>query len=542
VGTAGSASVPSRNPIREHRELSDRGWRLLLPLALGLASLLNLFARFHAGASFLAFYDDDFFYYLRIAHSIAAGHGSTYDGTHLTNGYHPLWMLTLVGLTRLAGTGLAFFYLLQCVLLVSVLITYVLAERTFRALAPEDGWAGPLLAAWLATCTMMMIGGAMEVALAIPLMAALFWYRMLHFEWVPRKAWVLGLLGSALVLARLDSALLVITMGLLEIAWAADVPWKQRLRCAMTFLAGASPVAAYLALNRLWFHTAMPVSGQAKQLRAHHWPAPLLAPQNFVATAQRYSAFYPLLACTVAGLAIFFLRRRAVRSSQAACLLSFLAFPFLYAAMLSVASDWNFFFWYIYPLVGSGLAATALFLSLPLQHRHRARRALRPLRWAAFTVLLLVWAGFFTVSWVNAKRQDKVVFSDYLAGVEISRFAETHPGIYAMGDRAGVTGYLLHAPLVQTEGLVMDRPFLNNIRAQRPLKTVLDSYGVRYYIATNLQRSGACWLAVEPVQAGPDSPHMRDTFCSAPVALFRHNGYQTLVFDMNAERASSTRR
>ncbi len=41
---------------------------------------------------------DDAFYYLTIAKSIAAGHGSTFDAIHPTNGYHPLWMglLTLV--------------------------------------------------------------------------------------------------------------------------------------------------------------------------------------------------------------------------------------------------------------------------------------------------------------------------------------------------------------------------------------------------------------------------------------------------------------
>ena len=52
------------------------------------------------------FLSDDAFYYLKIARSIAEGRGSTFDGLHPTNGYHPLWMLVVVGVTALAPAGL----------------------------------------------------------------------------------------------------------------------------------------------------------------------------------------------------------------------------------------------------------------------------------------------------------------------------------------------------------------------------------------------------------------------------------------------------
>jgi len=109
---------------------------LLLPAGLAIAAVISLFARFHAGSGFLAFYEDDSFYYLRIAQQIAAGHHSTFDGTHLTNGYHPLWMLVLVALTLIFGTGLTFFYALQCVILLGILATYTVAARTLAVLAP----------------------------------------------------------------------------------------------------------------------------------------------------------------------------------------------------------------------------------------------------------------------------------------------------------------------------------------------------------------------------------------------------------------------
>ena len=38
---------------------------------------------------------DDAFYYFQIARNVAQGIGSTFDGIHSTNGYHPLWLLVL---------------------------------------------------------------------------------------------------------------------------------------------------------------------------------------------------------------------------------------------------------------------------------------------------------------------------------------------------------------------------------------------------------------------------------------------------------------
>src|SRR5512145_2884009 len=48
------------------------------------------------------FVRDDAYYYFKVAQNIAEGHGSTFDGINLTNGYHPLWMLICVPIFALA--------------------------------------------------------------------------------------------------------------------------------------------------------------------------------------------------------------------------------------------------------------------------------------------------------------------------------------------------------------------------------------------------------------------------------------------------------
>src|SRR5215475_3514123 len=45
---------------------------------------------------------DDAYYYFKVAQNISEGHGSTFDGIHPTNGYHPLWMLICIPIFALA--------------------------------------------------------------------------------------------------------------------------------------------------------------------------------------------------------------------------------------------------------------------------------------------------------------------------------------------------------------------------------------------------------------------------------------------------------
>jgi hypothetical protein len=120
----------------------------------------------------------------------------------------------------------------------------------------------------------------------------------------------------------------------------------------------------------------------------------------------------------------------------------------------------------------------------------------------------------------------------YAASMDLAKFASTHHGIYAMGDRSGSAGYLIADPLIQTEGLMMDRAYLDQLRSGRPLKEILNRYHVRYYIGSSQAPLDGCFQAIEPSQAGPASPHLTDRFCGKPVAAFVHDGRYTYVYDL----------
>ncbi|HSR21700.1 MAG TPA: hypothetical protein VLL49_12370, partial [Anaerolineales bacterium] len=52
------------------------------------------------------FIRDDAYYYFKVAQNISEGRGSTFDGIHITNGYHPLWLAISVPIFALARIDL----------------------------------------------------------------------------------------------------------------------------------------------------------------------------------------------------------------------------------------------------------------------------------------------------------------------------------------------------------------------------------------------------------------------------------------------------
>jgi hypothetical protein len=493
---------------------------------------VSLFSRFRAGGAFLAFFDDDYFYYLRVARNIAAGHGSTFDGSHLTNGYHPLWMLVNVALAWIFP-GRTFFLALLAVIFACVMATYAFAERALS----RYGSAGMACCAagLLAADALMLMSGGMEIVLTLPLLAALCAFRLRRFAWNARSGLLYGLLCAALVLSRLDAALFVVLLAVLDLWLAAAVPARARIRTAAAFVAGMLPVLLYLGINLWLFHTAMPVSGEAKELRRHHamGAAPFRSALIRAWAPEKYFLVWPVLLASLVVLVLVAVRGPGrLERGHRALAAALIVFPYLHLCVLSMLSDWPIWPWYLYPFVGAGLGVALVLFSRAGGWEREMARVGTPVLATGFVLLAAIFAA---VQWRNARRPDKLIFSMYFGAVDLRGFAANHPGVYAMGDRAGTPGLLVSEPIVQLEGLVMDKGFLRNFREQKDLKEVLREYGVRYYVATNPTPVGGCYRATEPMAAGPDSYVMHGVFCSRPVDRFFHNGYTTYVFDMRRE-------
>jgi hypothetical protein len=185
---------------------------------------------------------DDAFYYFAIAKRAGDAHWPTFDGTHTTTGFHPLWMFLLVPLAKAIASPWIFIRLAIAVssllMISSALVFGSLFSRTWGTSA---GSVGALLL--VASPGSARLGWmAMEAPLALVLLA-LFLREAFRRRLRPAR---LGAFAGLAVLARLDMAIVVAV----AICWLFFVVRKLSVRAAA--VAGAvaiALVAPYIAWN-----------------------------------------------------------------------------------------------------------------------------------------------------------------------------------------------------------------------------------------------------------------------------------------------------
>lgn len=213
---------------------------------------------------------DDAFYYQRIAANVATGNGSTFDGEHSTNGYHPLWMLVLVPVNWLGvgrhGVLLATFAIQALLLGGTASALFSIARSVFLW---RSSAAAVLLWLVLQTGYCPSFSG-MEYALQAYLIARLMLETTrldptgaTSVKWTTLR-WT-ALLCLAF-LARLDNLLLgAALLAATAIGCAGTFEPRSLLRRQRGPMVLAScglglTAAAYLAVNRFYFGAALPVS------------------------------------------------------------------------------------------------------------------------------------------------------------------------------------------------------------------------------------------------------------------------------------------
>jgi hypothetical protein len=242
------------------------------------------------------------------------------------------------------------------------------------------------------------------------------------------------------------------------------------------------------------------------------------------------------------GFGLLILRKNRIpeRSHMLICWLV-LCFPVLYYATLLLGSDWFLNRWYLYPLpfctfIVAGICCNSFFTRMNTSVTIFYR-----------SVFILVSACilFFSFSLVL---RDTIHFkaepnSIYANAKKMLPFVSAHPGIYAMGDQAGLMAYLLKVPVIQLEGLAADYTMYEHIKHEDDLSAVLKEYHIDYLIETSdksgLPKENGCYTIEEPHagQAGMLSRKMKGIVCTEPIykqTTSNDEGYEvnTYVFEV----------
>lgn len=209
---------------------------------------------------------DDAYFYLEIAQRIARGEGSTIDGIHRTNGYHPLWQGLLSGLALVwhgdALTRAALLLGLFC-FAGALLLMALLVRR----------WLGDLagaVAAVAGSTIVFPLDNGMEAPVTVLLLAVVAWVLSGYLERPSaRRAVLLGLVCGGLVLARVDMAAVVWLVPLVALVVTGRRLAEGRLRhvaarAALMALGGVVAAGPWFGYSWATFGSPLPVSGAVK--------------------------------------------------------------------------------------------------------------------------------------------------------------------------------------------------------------------------------------------------------------------------------------
>jgi len=498
------------------------------------AYLLALLARFRAPHElYLSYFTDDFYYYLVIAKNLASSGVSSFNGIQLTNGYHPLWLVVITALIAVLGSGLSFFVTLTVLIWLLVAGTFVQLLRLSKLCSsstdvrprgePQESPHVYAAALFSALYMAVLSRTGMEISLGLFFLVT-FYLRVVQLPLERQdtpQVLLTGLIASLAVLARIDACIGVGLYVALTLFGARTQP-RLRLKTLALFGAGASLLLVYVAINRSVFGTWLPISGMAKNLKQGLAPSGALLGRLVQVDAINALFTWPSIAF---GLLYLARRREALTSSATRVRLAGVLHPLVFYTVLSCTSDWTIWTWYLYPLVP--IAGLVLPHVLETYLGSVARRV------SALVVMGIALAGVGLSAQLAKLNPDAVAI--YAAAAHLRGFAASHPGRYAMGDRAGTPGYLMGQPVLQLEGLVGDLDYLGRIKRRQALLPLLRELDVDYYVGTNPAPDSGCYTVREPGQAGLTSPSLTGRLCSAPVSEFSTGAFTTMVFDMNAE-------
>jgi len=212
------------------------------------------------------FIRDDAYYYFKVAQNISEGHGSTFDGLHATNGYHPLWLLICIPVFALARFDLIL--PLRVLALIIGLLQVGAAILLYRLVRDAVSTAAGVLAAcfWAFNSHILVFlyktGVESNIALLLLLLLLTLLFRF-ERTWrqasgKPSQIAGFGILAALVTFGRLDLVFFALSVGI----------WIVFRRSALRYLLSldilglvVASVSAYLA--RLGFTAYYAVSSSA---------------------------------------------------------------------------------------------------------------------------------------------------------------------------------------------------------------------------------------------------------------------------------------
>jgi hypothetical protein len=430
---------------------------------------------------------DDAYFYVKIAWNLGGGRGSTFDGLHVTDGYHLLWAWILASVSAVVGwfTAEPWFHL-GAMLWVYFMLCWVIALTFGRS--------------WIDWLLLLSMGVVFKVMMETTLLSLVLIACAREYLEPPasRRRWSRAALCALIPLVRIDAALIagVLALSSLFSDVRNDEPGRRRWRSvAVDWAAVAAGAALQLLLHFRLFGRWSTVSMELKGFES----IPFLAriTQNLTGLYLQNSLSLMVFAL-LWGLAIAAATRQPRR--QRSCALVVLAAPAVFVLFHLVANV-VINYWYFVP-------AAYLHVWYFLRYTPHRDRGLGPVgRGAMAMVLLLFLAKWVVDTGIRARQHEWArTFVE-----ELKQRVPPNEPIFQI-DASGWVGWFSARAVINGDGLVNDHTYAERLSAGA-LAGYLDEQRI-HYIVTNVypvdnrlvQIAGLVVPldAVEPVIAQPE--------------------------------------
>lgn len=497
---------------------------------------------------------DDAYYYLQIAYNLAHFSSASFDGTTLTNGYQPLWLLVLTLLAKIVGPDKTlFFWTVVILVYLLALFPVWMAPRLVRGSTTIKLYALILMAVLVFRFNAIYVAG-METVLTPFFLLYILRKLTAPADMLDHAAHT-GFVLAFAFLVRIDTAAMgpvYILFDFLLNRRALTAAYLGRL-AALTgplLLTGLS----YVVINQYLFGSPVPVSGLAKAMDTTAFNNFGIIYQFLAGSLQAFP-FRPdyLLVLFWGGVILVEAVRHIVCGRLATHLIP-LGFLFcclcIQYGYYACFSGWSVWPWYLYQIpfiLFYVIFRTVTSLLLLGRHLFPALAVAAPktsplnmnVNGLIQCTVVAIAVGYLTSTKFSAGARiaDPVRLS--YAKLNVQQCDLVAGKVVAFGDRAGSLGYWCPTQVVQTEGLVMSRVFLQAREARQGEAWIDQHYDVDLYIVDRDQipiRSDMIdtFIVVDPIQ-GRTASRTLMYFCFPRSALLQETPSSTtsrrFIFD-----------
>lgn len=417
---------------------------------------------------------DDAFYYFNVAYHIAQGHGSTFDGINLTNGYQPLWMAFILPIYAVLKDK---YVALRAVTLLQLGLSFGAIFLVYFTLRKAVGYVAVivcLLFFWRRFIG-LYVGGVESAALLFSLALA-FWYasraKLLSKPTLSKKELIIiGLLLALVVLARFDYVwYLFAFLGCLGWNVFRAGPREPRVGIRVMvyvfwiLLPAAVLGGMYALLNLAVFGHALPISAAMKSSfpilssRAGQW--------NLDPAYLEYSGIIFLSVVYLLTLPKLSQRRVSIEKDSLTRGGTWLVLgTLMHYVTLTLFQEWAIYLWYFTGYLITLVVVAAILLDL-LMDIARKRLGART-KWLAvgFGIAFLLPVLLSTA--YNAYRVRQMQLTTfttamYEAALWLNQNAPPDT-VVGMSD-AGVIGYFSERPIVNLDGLANSYEYQESLK------------------------------------------------------------------------------